>query len=142
MKANIKIYFILIFTILIFTIFILSKSQELDRENCLNSNKYNDISKCNNNDGSQDVFTFSVIRHGARNSKKYSDFNEKLFYGSSNNHLTIEGINQLKLLSIYFKERYSCQCSNNNIVFFSSPKIRAITSAESFISNFCDENSY
>ncbi len=73
MKAKFKIFCIFIFTIIIFTISVHSNLKELDKENCLNSNKNNEINKCNDNN-SQDVFTFSVIRHGARNSKKYNHF--------------------------------------------------------------------
>lgn len=140
MSIRLNSKFNLLFMLFCICIMII-KVQNINAETCSNMDNKNNICKSGNN-LENNYYTFSVIRHGARNTSKFSDFNKKLFYGSSNNHLTLEGINQLKLLALYLKEKYNLQCVNNSIHFFSSSKIRAITSGESFISNICDDNSY
>ena len=81
--------------------------------------------------------SFNLIRHGARNNKTFDSINKKFYYGSTNSHLTVLGVNQLKIVADYFKEK-----NLSNEKFFTSEKNRCVFSAQSFINEYFKDKNF
>lgn len=96
------------------------------------------------NDNYKNLTLINVIqinRHGARTPKYHQEIQKKIFFGSTNMQLTINGYRQEQLLGKLMKERYTKKFNfikdnydDKEIAIFSSPTQRTVFSAAGFIS--------
>jgi len=84
---------------------------------------------------------FQINRHGARTPKHFEERQKKLFFGSQNMQLTINGYRQEQLLGSYMKEKYvesfnfiNPEYKKEEFLIMSSPTQRTIFSAAGFLS--------
>lgn len=96
---------------------------------------------------------FQINRHGARTPKHFEERQKKLFFGSQNMQLTINGFRQEQMLGSFIKEKYveklkflSPEYLPDEFCLISSPTQRTIFSAAGFLSglypNFVVKNKY
>lgn len=96
---------------------------------------------------------FEVNRHGARTPKHFEERQKKLFFGSQNMQLTINGFRQEQLLGSFIREKYvdklkflSPEYKPEEFCLISSPTQRTIFSAAGFLSglypNYVVKNKY
>jgi hypothetical protein len=96
---------------------------------------------------------FEINRHGARTPKHFEERQKKLFFGSQNMQLTINGFRQEQLLGTFIKEKYieklkflSPEYKSEEFCLVSSPTQRTIFSAAGFLSglypNYVVKNKY
>ncbi len=87
------------------------------------------------------ISVFEINRHGARTPKYFQERQEKLFFGSKNMQLTINGFRQEQLLGRFIRQRYvenlkflSPEYKSEEFSLLSSPTQRTIFSAAGFLS--------
>lgn len=140
-----KVLFKFLFTILtLFQLYFSSLSNQ-----CSKKQELNDLEL---------IGIVNIVRHGARSSGKLEKISKSYFYGNKGSQLTLNGMNQLKQLALFYNKNYGIKrisdlndnenqfiyIHKNKIVvydFISSPKSRAIFSANSFISSLYPEKS-
>lgn len=96
---------------------------------------------------------FEINRHGARTPKHFEERQKKLFFGSQNMQLTINGFRQEQILGSFIREKYveklkflSADYKPEEFCLISSPTQRTIFSAAGFLSglypNYVVKNKY
>ena len=96
---------------------------------------------------------FEINRHGARTPKHFEERQKRLFFGSQNMQLTINGFRQEQLLGSFIREKYieklkfiSPDYNPEEFCLISSPTQRTIFSAAGFLSglfpNYVVKNKY
>lgn len=86
------------------------------------------------------ISVFQLNRHGARTPKAFEDRQKRLFFGSQNMQLTINGYRQEQLLGASIREKYvekykflSAEYKEDEFFLLSSPTQRTIFSGAAFL---------